>query len=304
VRALLLAILIAPAASAAEATAAPNIVLVTLDGVRWQDILDNKPDAFLRSGDKAPTFPGFWGTLAAQGALWKHAEISNGAVLSLPAYQSIFAVSRQPCKDNECARVAVETFPERLIRELALPKSQVAAFASWDKIPLAFESVPGTTFTDAGDAGATRWDATTFPKALAYLKAEKPRFLYISLNDPDHWGHAGDYAKYLDALRQSDAWLVELAAALDAMGDYGANTTLIVTTDHGRGVLWDWRSHGGRPWAKRIWIYARNPRAARKGLTPKGGTHADLRPTIEFLLGLTPTACSGCGHPLAEALTP
>lgn len=296
VRALVLALLISPAV--AGETAAPNVVLVTLDGVRWQDILDNKPDAFLRDGDKAPTFPGFWTTLVPQGALWKHAEISNKAVLSLPAYQSIFAGSRQPCKDNECARVAVETFPERLIRELALPKEKVALFSSWDKLPLAFESVPGTTYTDAGDNGATRWDAVTFPKALAYLKAEKPRFLYISLNDPDHWGHAGDYAKYLESLRQSDAWLVELAAALDE------NTTLIVTTDHGRGVLWDWKSHGGRPWAKRIWIYARNPRAAKKGLTPKGGTHADLRPTIEFLLGLTPTACSGCGRPLSEALTP
>jgi len=86
------------------------------------------------------------------------------------------------------------------------------------------------------------------------------------------------------------------------MGDYGANTTLIVTTDHGRGVLWDWRNHGGRPWARRVWMYARHPRLKRKGLTVLGGTHLDLRPTIESALGLTPLLGSGRGEPLRRAL--
>jgi phosphopentomutase len=155
---------------------------------------------------------------------------------------------------------------------------------------------------DSGENGKTRLDADTWPKAFAYLKANKPRFLYISLNDADERGHAGDYSGYLKALRQYDAWLVELVAALDAMGDYGANTTLIVTTDHGRGLLWDWRNHGGRPMSRRVWMYARHPRMSRKGLTVLGGSHVDLRPTIEKALGLAPFTGSGSGDPLKHVL--
>lgn len=274
-----------------------NVVLVTLDGVRWQDFLDDKPDRFLADGDRAPTMPVFWARLAAQGALYPHMSVSNRATLSMPAYQSIFAGFRQPCADNDCARVSVETFPERLVRE-GVPRAQVATFASWEKIPRAVESREGATFTDAGEAGHTRLDADTFPRALAYLKANKPRFLFISLNDTDAAGHAGDYAAYLAAMRRDDGWIADLCATLDAMGSYGKSTTLIVTTDHGRGVLWDWVHHGHRPWAKRVFLWARGPYAT-KGLTGAGGEHADLRPTIESLLGLAPKTCPGCGAPLA-----
>lgn len=279
-----------------------NVIFVMFDGVRWQEFLNNKADSFLSKTDKAPTFPGFWSTLAQQGVIYDDASISNRAVVSLPAYQSIFAGATQPCKDNDCGRITVETFPERLRRETGLPAEQVATFSAWTGIALAVEHISSATFVEAGKEGNTRLDIDTFPRALAHLKAHKPRFLYISLNDADHQGHAGNYPEYLAALRRYDAWLVELVATLDAMGDYGKNTTLLVTTDHGRGIYWDWKSHGMRPWARRIWMYARNPRAGLKGSKVGGGEHINLRPTIETLLGLQP--CAGCVAPLADVLAP
>lgn len=295
----------APLPAAAPAPQAPqNVVLVMSDGVRWQEFLGDKPDSFLAEGDKAPTFPRFWSTLAGQGVVFGDAEISNGAELSLPAYESIFAGFKQPCPDNDCARVPVETFPERLKRELGLAAAQVAAVASWPKIELAFSHAAGAVAADAGQGGATRDDAETFPRALDYLRAQKPRFLFISLNDADEWAHKGDYPKYLETLRRYDAWLADLTAALDGLGDYGKNTTLIVTTDHGRGVLWDWKNHGHRPWARRVWLYARGPRVPKNGVRAAGGRHADIRPTVESLLGLAPRACPGCGAVLREIAGP
>lgn len=278
-----------------------NVILLMFDGVRWQEFLHNKPDGIL-SKDAAATFPTFWSALAKQGVVYDDMTISNRAELSMPAYHSIFAGSTQPCKDNDCGRVTVETFPERLVRELKLAPEQVATFSSWTGIALAVEHVKGATFVDAGDGGKTRLDVDTFPKAMAHLKANKPRFLYISLNDADEQGHAGNYPEYLAALRRYDAWMAELIAALDGMGAYGKATTLIVTTDHGRGLLWDWRSHGSRPWARRVWAYARNPRSSKKGLTIGGRTHVDVRPTIETLLGLNP--CAGCAAGFGEVLAP
>jgi hypothetical protein len=291
----------APPAAAGKVVEPRNVVLVMFDGVRWQEFYGNKPDIFLRHGDAAPTFPYFWSTLAKQGAVYDNMFISNSRMLSLPAYQSIFAGKTQPCRDNDCGRIGVETFVERAKLGLSLAAEQVGVVASWDKIAFAVEHAAGTISVDAGKAGATRLDAETWPRAMAFLKTNRPRFLFISLNDADEHGHAGDYPAYLSSLRQYDRWLEELVKTLDGMGEYGRNTTLLVTTDHGRGVLWDWKDHGGRPWARRVWLYARNPRAAQKGIrVSERHAHADIRPTVETLLGETPAA--GPGKPLAEAL--
>ncbi len=289
-------------ATAAPVAAAPhNVILLMFDGVRWQEFLHNHPDAIVAGGDKAPTFPAFWSTLAKQGVVYEHMTISNRAELSMPAYHSIFAGSTQPCRNNECGRVSVETFPERLVRE-GFAKEQVATFASWEGIAFAVEHVTGATTVDAGTSShQTRLDKDTFPPALSYLKEKKPRFLFISLNDADEQGHEGHYDEYLAALRRYDGWMTELIATLDGMGDYGKNTTLLVTTDHGRGILWDWRNHGSRPWARRVWLYARTPGQKATGLTVSGREHVDIRPTIETLLGFTP---QGAGRALDEAVAP
>jgi arylsulfatase A-like enzyme len=105
-------------------------------------------------------------------------------------------------------------------------------------------------------------------------------------------------------LQQYDGWIKQLAETLDALGDYGRNTTLIVTTDHGRGDGNNWSEHGsGWPESKDIWFYARNERtrhARRLAATPsREFTHLDIRPTVEALIGLSPQENSD-GAPIPE----
>jgi hypothetical protein len=200
-----------------------NVVLVTLDGVRWQEFLNG-------------AFPGLHASVD-RGAFIYDGEISNPDAISLPAYHSILAGETTSCHTNGCGRGAKETFAERLVRELGLPKSRVATIASWDSIALAAESVPGRTFVNAGivpledgsdDAAlaelnrrqvaeapwwpSARADLHTYLQGLRYLKTHRPRFLYLSLNDSDEHAHHGDYESYLATLRRFDAWLVENAA--------------------------------------------------------------------------------------------
>ncbi|MBI2070091.1 MAG: alkaline phosphatase family protein [Elusimicrobia bacterium] len=295
-----------------------NVVLVTLDGVRWQEFFGD-PDPSLAPNETGRVFSRFWSAMASEGVVYGNPAannvmtIANLAVVSLPAYQSIMAGVTTRCLNNECGRITRGTFPERLISELSLGSAEVATLASWTKIALAVERTEGTTSVkcgpQAGDqpedlmSSEARLDKLTFPEALAYLTANRPRFLYISLNDSDDWAHRGDYAKYLGALRQYDAWLAQLAAAIDGLEDYGPKTTLIVTTDHGRGNGAKWTDHGVKvPQARAIWLYARGPHVSPKGVLSGGPahTHLDIRPTIELLMGLCPQSCSRCGLPLTE----
>jgi hypothetical protein len=255
-----------------------NVVLVTLDGVGREDFLD------------PARLPLFWSRRAAEGLVLPGMEVADPSLVSLPAYQSIFAGALTGCAGNDCGRVREETFPERLLRELSLPRAGVAVFASWEKIAEAVEHAPGAITVDAGPHSWLPWrdsrpDEETFALALRYLATERPRFLYLALGDADELAHNGDREGYRAALSRYDQWLEALLRQLDSMGDYGKQTAVIVTTDHGRGEGERWTGHGGEPHARFIWLFARGPGIA-PGTASRRATHLELRPTIEALFGL------------------
>jgi len=317
----------------------PNVVLLMVDGVRWQEIFHG-PDPIIDSSTNESNifkniFPRLDKTAFLSGDHKKGDAntVSNKVMLSLPAYQSIMAGKTTDCRNNFCGRIELETLPERIQRELRLKKTAVATIASWSKISVAVEHLKGRTFVNAGlqpilegvmnsttlelnkkqgedlPPWSARKDEYTFSHALNYLKNNKPRFLFISLNDSDEFAHRGEYPKYISTLKGYDEKIKTLLATLDGMGEYGRATSVIITTDHGRGDAENWTHHGSdNPESKYIWIYGRNPlltdpkQKAKELSTPSRYTHLDIRPTIETLMGLTPIRCDRCGKLIQELI--
>lgn len=127
-----------------------------------------------------------------------------------------------------------------------------------------------------------RPDADTAAIALAYFIAEHPLVLVVGLGDTDEYAHAGDYPSYLRAMREADGVIGTLRAAAPPY------TSIIVTTDHGRGVLGarGWRYHGGSDLASaRVWMVASGGAVER---TADGGaTHlAHVAAVIRAILAL------------------
>ncbi len=321
------------------------MVLVTLGGVRTQEFF-GRPDPTLCGSPPARGTPEctrrgylFDRTLAdhaTRGFLWSAPESNteatdaNPAHRSLPAYQSIFTGAPSACRDDACPRVTTETLGERLVRESVGARDDVAAFASWELLPRAFEHVEGATRCNAGITamvdpranqgelaainerqtldrppwGGARGDWWTMAQALRYLRDRRPRFLFIGLNDADAWARRGDYRQYLGALRLYDEWFGRLLTSLDGMGAYGRRVTVFITTDHGRDEGPRWRDHGpDTPEASRVFLLVVPPGdPARRAVRTRAVSHVDLRPTIEAIFGLSPTRCAGCGHPIAEVV--
>lgn len=313
-----------------------NVILLMLDGVRWQEVFRGV-DKGLADSESGEIFSlmkheyGRDGLILGNRDAGSEMRVANGSLMSLPAYQSIMAGFPQPCKDNDCGRIKVETLQERLVRDLGLPQKDVATIASWRQISYAVERTSGRTFVNAaiqplddgtadpvfeklnraqaGDVppwGNARFDKYTFAHAMHYLKKHRPRFMFISLNDSDEWAHKSEYDRYVATLRQYDRWIKTLVETLQNMDAYGRNTTLIVTTDHGRGDgSITWAHHGWfLPEAKHIWLFGLGPWIGRaRGDAWTGGyTHVDIRPTIEAALGLTPTKCEQCGQVIRELI--
>lgn len=278
--------------AAVPALAAKNVVLVTIDGVRREEFFSNAPDPSL-SSDTAALFPKLWaresqGVVLGDPARGGSMKISNLSSLSLPGYQSIMAGHMTRCLNNDCARIKAETVVERLAKDLGFAPSEQVVVAGWSGVSRAVERTAGATATFDGPAQGSRPDADTWAAAKKALDA-RPRFLWLAFNDPDDHAHKSDYAGYLSAIRLCDGWLEELFAWLDAAGEYGKETAVIVTTDHGRGLGRDYPHHGARAAAHHVWLYARGAGISTAGRTGGDGRHAQIRATIEALYGLNPS---------------
>ncbi len=282
--------------------------------------------------------PYFWRTIAPRGIVFGDKEkgssvlVTNPLLFSAPGYAEI--LTGRPQADvttNDVKRYAHPTILEFARRELGLDGRQVATFGSWEGFKTLSSSHEGDFFTNAGyeripPAMATprmallsdlqfqvmalweegRSDAITFGLAVEYLKRQRPRLLYIALGEPDDWAHARRYDRLLDYLQVLDGYLRELWQTLEASDSYRGRTTVILTTDHGRGVRpSDWVEHGeGIEGSQDIWIAVVGPDTPRLGdAAPSAMVHqADVAATLLRFLGLDPAKFDPqAGPPIAAA---
>jgi hypothetical protein len=321
----------APAVQRVDAERSESaVVLVVLDGVRWQDVFYGADGAF--TGPRGLGVPAWSNPRALLPHLYRFIDSRAVAIgapghgatiaasgpqfISLPGYLEIFAGKPDPaCDYNECARPPARTIADDVVDSAGA--AEVAVVTSWPNIARAASADPSRLVITAGrqlvaNEAALRADRATAELlaegasaaptpgehdyrpdrltgriALRHLAVARPRFLFVGLGDADEYGHRGDYAGYLRALREQDAFVGELLAALEGMGARGKHTTVIVTADHGRG--WDFKDHGPRfPESGRVWLVAGGGAVRGHGLVAASRRHtlSDVAPTVRFLLGI------------------
>lgn len=275
-----------------------RVVLVTLDGLRWQDVLDAGWRSRAESQPLMPqlTMLGNDGVLIGDVRTGSRLQVEAALPKSLPSYQGMMLGHATDCESNNCARPSDETLPERVVRELGLDEHEVAVFGTWGPIAEAASSGRGgftmSTGYQDGDPppwGKSRWDHQTLGATVDHLREHDTRLVWMALGDADEWAHEGELERYLEAAKGSDTALTQLVSTLAARGVWD-DTTLIVTTDHGRGLGPFWESHSRWDAARDVWLVASGPEVVRAGRVHArdDGTLSGLRPTIEHLLGLEP----------------
>ncbi|HVH46155.1 MAG TPA: alkaline phosphatase family protein [Labilithrix sp.] len=291
------------------------VVVVTIDGVRWQEIFDGT-DPTLAPGPRVPAtklVPNLYALGTERGAFV--GAPGSGVIsatgpeyLSLPGYSEIFhGRFLHGCRDNDCARTTSPT----LLDEARGRGATVAAFASWTKLDFALTSNPGAFLVSCGPHGGSalpggtglddsRPDHDTATAALAYYEAERPDVFHLGLGEPDEHAHFGNYVGYIAALRDADEVVGRLMAMLDR-DERGRKTHVVVMPDHGRAR--DFRSHGGfAPEAARVWMVVAGPRVAARGFvgSPRPRHLADVAPTLRMFLGLPSDMAPSAGSALDE----
>jgi len=302
----LVAAFAAPALQAKPAPASDQrLILVTLDGTRWLDIFRGpevrlvidkdytKPDLketivqtwMTTENPGAELMPFLHGTVARQGVLTGNRDlnecfnVANTMWFSYPGYNEIFtgrADSEITSNDPEYNRNV--TFFEWLQRRPAFA-GKVLAFGNWDVFPYIINDKRSGVPVNPGLGQRYPTETLTMRLALDAWRTQKPRVLYVGLGDTDELAHIGDYPGYLAAMNRDDDFIAELWRMAQADPETRGKTTLIVTTDHGRGTGFGgaWTEHGsaasvaldpagftipdkaGFPGSEQIWLGAIGP---------------------------------------------
>ena len=281
------------------------MVLVTIDGLRWQEFFGGADQSYFKRSSRgeieagaamydAPTpearrailMPFMWNVIAKQGQIFgdpAHGSISrvtNGLWFSYPGYNELYSGFADPRIDsnNKVPNPNVTVF-EWLNGRPGF-KGRVAAFGSWDVLPYMINrersGVSVTSGWEFGEPAADLprywdygpFDAPVVAAALNTLRARKPRVLYLMLGEGDEWAHEGRYRLYLDATTRADRFIERIWTTLQSMPEYRGRTTLLITTDHGRGATTkDWSDHGKDvPAAERTWMAAIGPDVPALGI--------------------------------------
>lgn len=238
--------------------------------------------------------PFVWSQMAQKGQIYGNRKLgsnvncSNNMWFSYPGYNEILSgfSDDEHINSNKKLPNPNTTVLEYFNSQKKL-KGKVAAFGSWDVFPYiineersgipvnaGFESASGTELTSnesllnqlqteiRGPWGGVRLDAFTHHYAMEFIKKNKPRVVYISYGETDDFAHDGRYDQYLYSAHQTDAYIKAIWEYIQSTPEYKDKTTLLLTTDHGRGTVPKdtWRSHGTNiNGADQIWMMAIGP---------------------------------------------
>jgi arylsulfatase A-like enzyme len=264
--------------------------------------------------------PFIWGTVAQKGqifgnrALGSNATVSNGQAFSYPGYDEMSVGKPDPRIDsNEFGPNPNVSVFEWLAHQKDF-SDRVAVFGSWDTFhdifnvarsrlpvysgPDILEAAPGAANHDLLAElyrTTTRIDYDDPPDSLVqlalldYLKIRQPRAMFVGYGEPDSWAHAGRYDLVVQSIQNFDHFVGQLWATLQSMPAYRDQTTLIVTTDHGRGGgLTEWKEHGDEEkGSENIWIAVMGPD------TPALGERQKAPPVIQAQIAATVAAFVG-----------
>jgi len=312
-----------------------NVILVTTDGLRWQEVFRGAEETLLNKenggvGDVAALkatywretpearrealMPFLWTTIARQGQVFGNADrksvaqVTNGHNFSYPGYNELFTGIADPRIDSNNKNPNPNVSVFEWLNGRPGFAGNVSAVGSWElypwilnversKLPVnaGWQLIEGSNLSERAallnrqmSQGVRDWegcrnDVFTTEIALEHLQRDVPKVLYVGLGDTDEYAHMGRYDQYLHAAHQADAFLKNLWTAIQAHPRYRNSTTLIVTTDHGRGdPPKGWRDHGAKvAGAEKIWIAVIGPD------TPALGERSDIAPVTQSQVAAT-----------------
>jgi len=319
-----------------------NVFLITLDGLRWEELFGGAVDSMMLSEEltkdtedvmskfsdpdqieaRKKLMPFFWSTINEEGQLYGNrwlgnkVNCSNRFWFSYPGYCEILTGYSDPTIDSNDKIYNPNVTILEWLNNMPAYKGRVAAFGSWDVFPYIVNDKRSGIPVNAGFRKATddylsikeqilnelqdeipsawssvRWDAFTHNYMMEHVKKHYPKVVFISYGETDDFAHDGRYDHYLKSAHQTDKWIGEIWNYIESDPYYAGKTSIVITTDHGRGnsPMSEWKSHGTiYKGSNAIWIAALGPNIKPLGMVKKKEQllQSQIAATVAALLGI------------------
>jgi hypothetical protein len=274
--------------------------------------------------------PFFWNVIAKQGQIYGNrlldnkVNVKNLYKISYPGYSEILTgyadlrfVPNSPVKNRNTNVLEYLNKQENF-------KGKVVAFSSWNILPFVFNEARSGFSVNSGyeilddrdlqsemidsvqqhetNKTSTRNDQLTYLSAKEYIEQHHPKAMFLGLGETDEYAHQGRYDIYLQKAAAVDKMIADLWYFIQTDPFYKNNTTLIVTTDHGRGKKGAaWRTHGF--WVSgsgEVWLAMIGPDIAAEGEMKNNQQiwQKQIASTVALLVGEHFEAEHGVGSPV------
>lgn len=318
-----------------------NVVFITLDGFRWQELFGGAVDSLMNdlkyvkdtasihqkfAGEtkqirREKLLPWFWSHIGKQGQIYGNrwhgnlVNCTNVQWFSYPGYNEILTGFSDPYVNSNDKKYNQNVTVLEWLHQKEEFAGKIAAFCSWDVFPYIINDVRSGIPVNVSEnkSPSSDWsskeillnqiqdevpvlyanmrlDVFTHHLALGHMQRNHPRVVYIAYGETDDFAHDGRYDHYLNSAYKTDKWIGEVWDYLQSDPFYKDKTTLLITTDHGRGTSPkdEWRSHGkifhGSP---EIWMAVMGPDTPPTGevLSPGRNFQNQVASTLARFLG-------------------
>lgn len=262
--------------------------------------------------------PFFWNVLSKRGQVFGNrlydnkVNVANGFVKSYPGYSEIFTGIIDPAISSNHKINNPNINVLEYLNSKPKFRGSVAAFTSWDLFPFILNTGRNDIKLNSGyettgeeepsdiqqainivqdelseERKSTRLDQLTFEAAKEYIKKKHPKIFYLGLGETDEAAHDGRYDLYLEKAHKADQMIAELWNMIQTDSKYKDKTTLIITTDHGRGAKSSkWTSHGSFiKGSSQTWIALMGPGISSDGELKSSGQFYEFQ-LAEIISGL------------------
>lgn len=163
-------------ASAEQTLKTRNVILVTTDGMRWQDVFRGADPLLLSESAGVADLPAMrrrfwretvqqrrealmpflWSDLVRDGQLWGNrdlgsdASVTNSALLSFPGYHELLVGFSDPRIEGNEYRPNPNVTVLEWLQQKAAYRDKVAAFTAWDAFPFILNPERSGIFVNAG----------------------------------------------------------------------------------------------------------------------------------------------------------
>ena len=332
---------VAEAAADEPSEAAPKVVLITIDGLRWQEVFGGADESLMNrqwgsvrdesalsrrfwNADplvrRRQLMPFFWSHIAEHGVVLGEPSrsqpvlVKNGLNFSYPGYNELLTGFPDPRIVSNKKIPNPNTTVLEWVNQQPGFESKVAVFGSWDVFPYIVNQQRSGLHVDAGweASGAptstpesdqllaafyrelprvwhnVRYDYLTHLAATEFLRKQHPRLMYVAYGETDDWAHEGRYDLYLDAAQRTDDYIRRIWELIQSDPFYKDQTTVLLTTDHGRGdSLTAWKDHGkDQPESSQIWVAAWGPAIDRARRSDESTVQGQVAASVASALNL------------------